>query len=208
MQFGHLRRREFITLLGSAAAWSRVARGQLKSAIIGVLGSGSAQSSAFLIDAFKEGMNENGLVEGRDYVLEVRWAEGDYKRFAALAVELLERKSSVMIVTTIAAARAAQQVAPATPIIMTGLIDPVGAGLIASLARPGNNTTGVSNMIQDMSAKGLELIREVIPTAKRIAVLFNPNNPGSRLILGDVRSQAAKLGMTMQPFDLPRLMQH
>jgi putative ABC transport system substrate-binding protein len=201
MQFGHLKRREFITLLGSAAVWPRVARGQFKPAIIGVLGSGSAQSSAFLIDAIKEGMNENGLAEGRDYVLDVRWAEGDYTRFAALAFELLERKSSVIIVTTIAAARAAQQVAPATPIVMTGLIDPVGAGLIASLARPGNNTTGVSNMIQDMSAKGLELIREVAPTAKTIAALFNPNNPGSRLILEDVRSQAAKLGMTIQPIE-------
>ena len=201
MQLGHLKRREFITLLGSAAAWPRVARGQFKPAIIGVLGSGSAQSSAFLIDALKEGMNENGLAEGRDYVLDVRWAEGDYKRFAALAFELLERKSSVIIVTTIAAARAAQQVAPATPIVMTGLIDPVGAGLIASLARPGNNATGISNMIQDMSAKGLELIREVAPTAKTIAALFNPNNPGSRLILEDVRSQAAKLGMTIQPIE-------
>ena len=140
-------------------------------------------------------MNENGLAEGRDYVLDVRWAEGDYTRFAALAFELLERKSSVIIVTTIAAARAAQQMAPATPIVMTELIDPVGAGLIASLARPGNNTTGISNMIQDMSAKGLELIREVAPTAKTIAALFNPNNPGSRLILEDVRSQAAKLGI-------------
>ena len=201
MQFGHLKRREFITLLGSAAVWPRVARGQFKPAIIGVLGSGFAQSSAFLIDTLKEGMNENGLAEGRDYVLDVRWAEGDYTRFAALAFELLERKSSVIIVTTIAAARAAQQVAPATPIVMTGLIDPVGAGLIASLARPGNNTTGVSNMIQDMSAKGLELIREVAPTAKTIAALFNPNNPGSRLILEDVRSQAAKLGMTIQPIE-------
>jgi putative tryptophan/tyrosine transport system substrate-binding protein len=114
---------------------------------------------------------------------------------------LLEGKSRVIIVTTIAAARAAQQVAPATPLVMTGLIDPVGVGLIASLARPGNNTTGVSNMIQDMSAKGLELIREVAPTAKTIAALFNPNNPGSRLILEDVRSQAAKLGMTIQPIE-------
>src|ERR1700730_16179688 len=201
MQFGHLRRREFITLLGSAAAWPRVAHGQFKPAIVGVLGSGSAQSSAFLIDALKKGMNENGLAEGRDYLLDVRWAEGDYTRFAALAFELLERKSSVIIVTTIAAARAAQQVAPATPIVMTGLIDPVGVGLIASLARPGNNTTGISNMIQDMSAKGLELIREVAPTAKSVAALFNPNNPGSRLILEDVRSQAAKLGMTIQPIE-------
>ncbi len=201
MQFGHLKRREFITLLGSAAAWPQVARGQFKPAIIGVLGSGSAQSSAFLIDALKKGMNENGLAEGRDYVLDVRWAEGDYTRFAALALKLLERKSSLIIVTTIAAARAAQQVAPATPIVMTGLIDPVGVGLIASLARPGNNTTGISNMIQDMSAKGLELIREVAPTAKTVAALFNPNNPGSRLILEDVRSQAAKLGMTIQPIE-------
>jgi ABC-type uncharacterized transport system substrate-binding protein len=135
-------------------------------------------------------------------VLDVRWAEGDYRHFAALASELLERKSSVIIVTTIAAARAAQQVAPAIPLVMTGLIDPVGAGLIASLARPRNNTTGISNMIQDMSAKGLELIREVAPTAKTVAALFNPNNPGSRLILlEDVRSQAVKLGMTIQPIE-------
>jgi putative tryptophan/tyrosine transport system substrate-binding protein len=196
-----LRRRQFITLLSGAAAWPVVGRGQFKPAIIGVLGSGSPKSSAFLIDAFKEGMNGNGLTEGRDYVLDVRWAEGDYTRFAALAFELLERKSSVIIVTTIAAARAAQQVAPATPLVMTGLIDPIGVGLIASLARPGNNTTGISNMIQDMSAKGLELIREVAPTAITIAALFNPNNPGSRLILEDVRNQAAKLGMTIQPIE-------
>jgi putative ABC transport system substrate-binding protein len=201
MQFGHLKRREFIVFLGGAISWPRVTHGLFKPAIVGVLGSGSAQSSAFLIDALKEGMNENGLAEGRDYVLDVRWAEGDYDRFASLAFELLERKSSVIIVTTIAAARAAQQVAPATPIVMTGLIDPVGVGLIASLARPGNNTTGISNMIQDMSAKGLELIREVVPTGKTVAVLFNPNNPGSRLILEDVRSEAARLGMTIQPIE-------
>jgi putative tryptophan/tyrosine transport system substrate-binding protein len=86
MQFDHLRRREFIILLASAAAWPRGARGQFNSAIIGVWGSGSAQSSAFLIDALKKGMNENGLAEGRDYVLDVRWAEGDSTRFPALAI--------------------------------------------------------------------------------------------------------------------------
>jgi putative tryptophan/tyrosine transport system substrate-binding protein len=151
-------------------------------------------------------MSENGLTEGRDYMLDVRWAEGDYTHFATLAFELQERKSSVIIVTTIAAARAAQQVAPATPLVMTGLIDPVGAGLIASLARPGNNTTGISNMIQDMSAKGLELIREVAPNAKSIAALFNPNNPGSLLIvLEDVRSQATKVGMTIEPIEFKGL---
>jgi ABC-type uncharacterized transport system substrate-binding protein len=197
-----MRRRVFIAGLCGAAVWPPLAHGQTRPAIIGVLGSGSSQSSTFLIDALKEGMNENGLTEGRDYLLDVRWAEGDYTHFGALALELLERKSSVIIVTTIAAARAAQQVAPTTPLVMTGLIDPVGAGLIASLARPGNNTTGISNMIQDMSAKGLELIREVAPIAKNIAALFNPNNPGSRLILlEDVRTQADKLGMTIEPIE-------
>jgi ABC-type uncharacterized transport system substrate-binding protein len=197
-----MRRRVFIAGLCGATVWPPLAHGQTRPAIIGVLGSGSSQSSTFLIDALKEGMNENGLTEGRDYLLDVRWAEGDYTHFGALALELLERKSSVIIVTTIAAARAAQQVAPTTPLVMTGLIDPVGAGLIASLARPGNNTTGISNMIQDMSAKGLELIREVAPIAKNIAALFNPNNPGSRLILlEDVRTQADKLGMTIEPIE-------
>src|SRR5436190_2272646 len=115
MQGDRLRRRKFIALLGSASAWPQLARGLSRYAIIGVLGSGFAQSSAFLIDALKQGLNENNLIEGRDYVLDVRWAEGDYTRFTALALALLERKLSVIIATTIAAARAAQQVAPATP---------------------------------------------------------------------------------------------
>src|SRR5262245_56386567 len=173
MQLGHLKRREFIILLGSAAAWPRVVRGQSKPAIIGVLGSGSAQSSAFLIGALKEGMKENGLAEGRDYELDVRWAEGDYTRFATLAFELLDRKSSRNDLTTNAPAAAGTPVTTATPIGQAGVLDPIKVGLNASLARPGNNTTGISNMIQDMSAKGLELIREVAPTSKTVAALFN-----------------------------------
>lgn len=196
-----MRRRDFIMLFGVvAAAGPRAARAQ-QPVVIGVLGSGFADSSAILIDAFKQGMGENGLAEGRDYVLDVRWAEGDYTRFAALAAELTQRKSSLIVVSTIAAARAAQQTAPTTPVVMTGLIDPVGAGLIASLARPGGNTTGLSSMAQDMTAKGLELLRTVIPTAKTIAALFNPANPGNHLIMEDVRIQAATLGMTIRPIE-------
>ena len=197
-----MKRRTFITFLGgTAATWPLATRAQSRPIAIGWLGSGFAASSAIFIDAFKQGMGENGLAEGRDYLLHVRWAEGDYARFAALAAELTQRKSSLIIVTTIAAARAAQQVVPTTPLVMTGFIDPVGAGLIASLARPGGNTTGLSSMVQDMTAKGLELLRMIIPTAKTIAALFNPANPGNRLIMEDVRTQAATLAVAIRPIE-------
>src|SRR5215471_2874011 len=138
----YIARRKFLaTLLGGAvAAWPACAQSPAMP-VIGVLGSGFAASSAIFIDAFKQGMSENGLFEGRDYLLDVRWAEADYTRFAALVTELMQRKSRVIIVTTIPSVRAAQQIAPATPLVR--LIDPVGAGLIASLARSGNNTTGI-----------------------------------------------------------------
>jgi putative ABC transport system substrate-binding protein len=198
-----MRRREFITLLGGAsAAWPLTAHAQLQTmALIGVLGSGFARSSAILIDAFKEGMRENGLVEGRNYVLDVRWAEGDYKRFAPLASELAQLRPSVIIVTTIAAGRAAQQAAPTTPIVMTGLIDPVGNGLVASLSRPGGNITGISSISQDTTVKGLELLRTVVPKLKVVAALFNPLNPGNRLIMEDLRNQAATLEISIHPLE-------
>src|SRR5262245_61957382 len=124
----YIARRKFLaTLLGGAvAAWPACAQSPAMP-VIGVLGSGFAASSAIFIDAFKQGMSENGLFEGRDYLLDVRWAEADCTRFAALATELMQRKSRVIIVTTIPSVRAAQQIAPATPLVMTGLIDPVGA---------------------------------------------------------------------------------
>jgi putative ABC transport system substrate-binding protein len=202
MQFDRLKRREFITLLGGAAAWPIGARAQQPAtALIGMLGSGFPTSSAIFVDAFKQGMDENGLAEGRDYMLDVRWAEGDYTRFAALAADLAQRKPKVILITTIVAGRIAQQVAPTTPLVMTGFIDPVGAGLIASLARPGNNTTGTSNMVQDMTAKGLELLRTVVPTIKTVAVLFNPANPGNHLIMEDVRNNAATLSVMVRPVE-------
>jgi len=200
---GSVKRREFITLLGGAVVtWPLAASAQQPATpVIGVLGSGFAASSAIFIDAFKQGMSENGLFEGRDYLLDVRWAEADYTRFAALVTELMQRKSRVIIVTTIPAVRAAQQIAPATPLVMTGLIDPVGAGLIASLARSGNNTTGISNMAQDMSPKELELLRAAVPAIKTVAALFNPSNTGNRLIMKNVLSQATTLGVAIRPVE-------
>src|SRR5262249_1654656 len=198
----YIARRKFLaTLLGGAvAAWPACAQSPAMP-VIGVLGSGFAASSAIFIDAFKQGMSENGLFEGRDYLLDVRWAEADYTRFAALATELMQRKSRVIIVTTIPSVRAAQQIAPATPLVMTGLIDPSGAGLIASLARSGNNTTGISNMAQDMSPKELELLRAAVPAIKTVAALFNPSNTGNRLIMKNVLSQATTLGVAIRPVE-------
>ena len=197
-----MQRREFIKGIAVSSVWPLAAQAQQPAmALIGILGSGFPTSSAIFVDAFKQGMAENGLAEGRDYVLDVRWAEGDYTRFAALATDLAQRKPKVILVSTIPAGRIAQQVAPTIPIVMAGLIDPVGAGLIATLAQPGNNTTGISTMTQDLTAKGLELLRTVVPTIKTVAVLFNPANPGNHLILEDVRNKAATLGVTVRPIE-------
>lgn len=198
-----MRRRDFIGLVGGAALWSHAAcaQAQPKPAVIAIVGSGFPASSAIFLDSFRVGMIENGLVEWRDYVLDVRWAEGDYTRFPALVAELIQRSPNVMIVTTIPAAKVAKQLAPTTPLVMTGLIDPIGAGLISSLAHPGGNTTGFSNMVQDMTGKGLELLRIAVPTARSVATLFNPENPGNRQILEGLRAQAATLNMKIVPIE-------
>jgi putative ABC transport system substrate-binding protein len=198
-----MRRRDFVkAIVVSAATRPFAARAQSQTiSLIGLLSGGFAASSAILVDSFNQGMRENGLVEKRDYLLDARWAEGDYTRLAALAAELAQRAPRVIIVTTIAAAHAAQQATSGTPIVMTGLIDPVGAGLIANLARPGGNTTGLSSMTEDTTVKGLELLRTVIPTLKTVAVLFNPANPGSRAIMQNLRDQAATLHIPIHPIE-------
>ena len=115
-----MRRREFITLVGGAAAtWPLAAAAQKRTALIGLLGSGSAQSSGIFVDSLKEGLSDSGLREGRDYVLDLRWAEGNYERFPALARELVERKADVILGTTISAVRAAQRATATIPIVMT-----------------------------------------------------------------------------------------
>jgi putative ABC transport system substrate-binding protein len=196
-----MKRREFITLLGGVVvAWPFAARGQQKPASIGFLGAGAADTSAPLIDAVKQGLRENGLVEGKDYVLEPRWAEGHYERFPSFASELAGHGVRVIMVTTIAAARAAQRATSATPIVMALMNDPVGNNLVASLARPGGNTTGMASLNQDVTPKLLELLHTVLPKATSIAVLSNPTNPSNAVFLGRVRAQAVPLGITVQDF--------
>src|SRR6476646_2614987 len=198
-----MRRREFVTLLGVLAiSWPLTARAQGTRPVIGFLVSGSSDSFAIFVDAFKQGMSDNGLIQDQDYVLDLRFADGDYGRFPTLAAETVERKPAAIIVTTISAARAAQRATATIPIEMTGLIDPVGLGLISSLARPGGNTTGLSNMAQDVMPKLVEILRSALPTIKVIAILFNPTNPANRELMSkEIPAQAGSIGVTIRPVE-------
>ena len=194
-----MNRRNFITVLsGAAAAWPLAARAQKTAAVIGFLISGATDSFAIFVEAFKQGMRDNGMVEDRDYVLELHYADGDYTRFQTLAAEAVQRKPAVIVVTTISAARAAQRASSTIPIVMTGLIDPVGQGLIASLARPGGNTTGLANLAQDVMPKLVEILRGTFPAIRDIAVLFNPANPANRELSKEMPAQAGSIGVTVR----------
>ncbi|MCK1709119.1 ABC transporter substrate-binding protein [Bradyrhizobium sp. 143] len=201
-----MRRRDFIFLIGvTSFAVSCPAKARDVPALLGFLGSGAADSSAILLDAFKEGLQDQGLVENRDYVLDVHWANGAYKRFPEFARDLAQRNPSLIMVTTIAAARAAQALNSQIPIVMTGLIDPIGAGLIDSLARPGGHTTGISSMIQDLTTKSLEFLHDAVPGASVIAVLFNPANPTNQPMLEEAITRGRTMGLALEavPFKSP-----
>ena len=200
-----MRRRTFITLLGgAAAAWPLAARAQKAPIRIGFLASGAAGSlvSASTIDAIKQGLSDNGLFEGRDYVLETRFAAGNYERFPEFARELAQAGARTILANTIASVRAAQNVTPPVPVVMLSINDPVGAGLVASLARPGGYTTGLGTLNEDLTPKMLELQREVLPKAMTIAALFNSSNPSNPAFLGNLRTAAGAIGITVLPVEL------
>jgi putative ABC transport system substrate-binding protein len=181
---------------GAAAGLARIA----------VLGSGASETSAPFVDALKEGLRDHGLVEGRDYTLDVRWAEGVYERFPALARDVVQRHPRVIMVTTIAAVRAAQRVTTTIPIVMTTINDPVGAGLIASLARPGGNTTGLANLTEDVTPKVLDILYAVIPKASAVAILFNPANPSNRVMIDKITRGS---GAVIRPYEFkPRAIEN
>ena len=197
-----MRRRDFISLVGgTAAAWPLVARAQKSPVRIGFLGAGSATSiTAGAVTAeINEGLRANGMIEGRDYILEQRYAAGHYEQFPDMARELAQGGVSVILVTTISAVRAAQQLIPPVPVVMLSINDPVGTGLIASLARPGGHTTGMATMNEDVAPKMLEFQQAIVPQAKVVAVLFNPVNPTNPPMVDNIRTQAYARGMTVLP---------
>ena len=178
-----------------------LANAQQKPPVVAYLGTGFEQSGAIFLEAFREEMRGNGMLEGRDYTLEVRWAENHYERFPALAVEVVRGGPAVIVVATIASARAAHQATRSIPIVMTGLNDPVGAGLVASLARPNGNITGLSSMAEDVTDKLIEILHTGVPQAKSVAVLFNPANPSNQTLLDRIRTVAPASGMMIQPVE-------
>ena len=192
-------RRKLITALATTTLtltpWP--ARAQTRPARIAWLGPGTAGGDRQFCDAFKLGMQENGLLEGRDYLLDDRYADGHYDRFPDLTREMLARQPAVLIVATISSVRAAQQLTKTVPIIFATLNDPVKAGLVASLARPGGNTTGISNLAEDPTGKLLETLRTAAPKAKRIGVLLNPNNPSNLTMLANAGTLGTTLGLTI-----------
>jgi putative ABC transport system substrate-binding protein len=182
-----MQRRYFITLLGGAATWPLVARAQQKPMpVIGQLAvfSPPADLGALLRGPVHRGMSEMGFVEGQNMMWEYRWAEGHNDRLPAFAADLVSRK--VDLIVTIGGtppALAAKGATSTIPIVFTGVGDPVGIGLVASLARPGGNLTGFSNIGVELHPKRLELLSELIPQARAIALLVNPNNSSTELII-------------------------
>ena len=193
-----MRRREFITLLGGAAAsWPVAARAQQAGMpVIGFLGTESADAYASRVRAFKQGLNETGYVEGKNVAIEYRWADAQTGRLPELATDLVRRQVAV-IATNGTAVVAAKSATTTIPIVFQIGGDPVGLGFIASLNRPGGNLTGVTSLTGELGPKKLELLHELVPTATSIAVLLNPTTPSAETQLSDLQAAARTLGLQL-----------
>jgi putative tryptophan/tyrosine transport system substrate-binding protein len=200
-----MRRRSFVAVLGAAAAWPLAARTQqpAKLPTIGFLGTQPASTQRQWTDAFVRRLRELDWIEGRTVAIEYRWGEGGTERTAELVVELVRRKVDV-IVTVGAAVPAAKQATSVIPIVFAVANDPVGRGLVTSLARPGGNVTGLSIQSGDLAGKRLGLLREVLPGFRRLAVLANANFPGTVQEIGEVQDGAHTLGLDVANFDIRR----
>src|SRR5262245_54709308 len=193
----YIRRRKFLATLGGAAvAWPVAARAQQPSmpVVVGFLNSGSPSALEHLTAAFRQGLNESGYIEGRNVTVEYRWADGRYDRLAELAADLVRRKVDVIFGGGPPAAVAAKTATRTIPIVFTSGDDPVKAGLVMSLNRPGGNITGVSVFTGQLGAKQLGLLREVVPNASMVAILVNPNNALTESVTKDVQHAAATTG--------------
>src|SRR5450755_3385298 len=201
---GQMRRREFITILGGATVtWPLVARAQqaAKLPTIGVLVPGTPASHGKWVAAFVQRLHELGWIEGRTVAIEYRWAEGRTERFAEIAAEFVRLKVDVIVTSATPAVIAAKQATSVTPIVFTTVTDPVVNGLVASIARPGGNVTGLSQQASELGGKRLGLLRETVPGLRRVAVMANVTNPSSVSEMRAISAAAHMLGLEIVPME-------
>jgi ABC-type uncharacterized transport system substrate-binding protein len=199
-----MRRREFITLVGSAVAWPLGAHAQQKIPRIGFMGNSTAALETNLVDAFREGLRELGYEEGRNIAIEYRWADGNYDRFPTLAEELIAARVDAIVTAGTPAALAVKRATTTVPLVMVAVGDPIGTGLVSSLARPGGNLTGLSSIAPDLEGKRLQLLREVLPALSHVAMFVNSLNPFHVSSMKQARAAAQAMGIKLQLHDIPK----
>jgi putative ABC transport system substrate-binding protein len=207
MLFYPLGRREFITLLGgTAAAWPLAARAQqpVKLPTIGFLGAATSSSYGQWVAAFVQRLRELGWIEGRTVAIEVRWAEGHTERLAEIAAEFVQLKVDVIVTHSAVPVLAAKQATSVIPMVFAVAADPLGTGLVASLAHPGGNVTGLSLQVTDLTGKRVELLREVVPGMRRLAIMANVGAPAAVLEMGEAQAAARTLGLEAATIEIRR----
>jgi putative tryptophan/tyrosine transport system substrate-binding protein len=199
MQFGQIQRREFITLLGGAAvAWPLAARAQQAMPLIGYLSIWSQKEDDYLVTPFLQGLQEAGFVAGGNVAIEYRWAENRNDRLPTLAADLVGRRASVIVAPNTAAILAAKAATATIPIVFHTGSDPVAAGVVTSLNRPGGNLTGVTTLAEELAAKQLEVLHELVPMATSVALLVDPAFPLAESTTKDVQAAAGTLGLQLR----------
>src|SRR6516225_4307167 len=190
-----MKRRDFITLLGGAAAWPLAAGAQqtAKPPTIGIMVPSTPLIESQRVAAFLQRLRQLGWIENRNVAIEYRWAEGRSERFVEIATEFVQLKVDLIVASTTPAVIAAKQATATIPIVFATVNDPVSTGLVASLARPGGNLTGLSNQLGDTASKRLELLREIVPGLRRLGIWANVGNPGTVLEMGEVQAAARTL---------------
>src|SRR5258708_18760890 len=190
-----MRGRDFITLVGSTAAWPLMARAQQSSIpVVGILSSSSLSAFTDLLGAFREGLKETGYIEGRNITIESRWAEGRFERLPELAAELVKRRVAVIVTTGGSSTLAAKAASSTIPHVFLSQYDPVKLGLVASFNQPGGNATGMSLLTSALVAKRLEFVRQLAPAGAPISYLMNPQAPEAEFHLSDMQAAARESG--------------